>query len=101
LVCGYIRLRCEAQLNTHAAVAGAVIVAERLLRHTSSTAYVVAAGETASAEMRRYLRERLPIQFVPSRVKFVAGLACTASGKVDRAATCRASANYASKGAGR
>ena len=50
------------------------------------------------AELKRYLRERLPSQFVPSRVKFVAALAYTASGKVDRAATQRAAADYDSKG---
>ena len=90
----------EAQLNTHPAVAGAVVVGERLLGRTSLTAYVVPAGVTTPAELKRYLRERLPSQFVPSRVKFVAALAYTASGKVDRAATRRAAADYDSKGAG-
>ena len=90
-----------AQLNTHPAVAGAVVVGERLLGHTSLTAYVVPAGATTPAELRRYLRERLPGQFVPSRVKFVGALAYTSSGKVDRAATRRAAADYDSEGAGR
>ena len=91
----------EAQLNTHPAVAGAVVVGERLVGHTSLTAYVVATATTTPAELRRYLSERLPGQFVPSRVKFVAALAYTPSGKVDRAATQRAAADYDSKGAGR
>ena len=90
----------EAQLNTHPAIAGAVVMGERRLGQMSLTAYVVPAGATTPAELKRYLRERLPSQFVPSRVKFVAALAYTASGKVDRAATQRAAADYDSKGAG-
>jgi acyl-coenzyme A synthetase/AMP-(fatty) acid ligase len=90
----------EAQLNTHPAVVGAVVVGERLLGRTSLTAYVVAAEATTPAELKRYLRERLPGQFVPTRVKFVAALSYTASGKVDRAATQCAAAHYHSKGAG-
>ncbi|MET0995511.1 MAG: AMP-binding protein [Mycobacterium sp.] len=90
----------EAQLNTHPAIAGAVVMGERRLGQMSLTAYVVPAGATTPAELKRYLRERLPSQFVPSRVKFVAALAYTASGKVDRAATQRAAEDYDSKGAG-
>jgi acyl-coenzyme A synthetase/AMP-(fatty) acid ligase len=91
----------EVELNTHPAVAGAVVVGERLLGRTSLTAYVVPAGTTTtSAELKRYLRERLPSQFVPSRVKFVVALAYTATGKIDRSATQRAAADYHGKGAG-
>lgn len=89
----------ESQLNTHPAVAGAVVVGERLLGRIALTAYVVAAGDVTGVELKRYLRERLPSQFVPSRVKFVAALSYTASGKVDRAATQRAATDYGSKGA--
>lgn len=89
----------EAQLNAHPAVAGAVVVGERLHGRTSLTAYVVPAGVTTPAGLKRYLRERLPSQFVPSRVKFIASLAYTASGKVDRMATQRDAADYQSKGA--
>jgi acyl-coenzyme A synthetase/AMP-(fatty) acid ligase len=88
----------EAQLNTHPAVVGAVVMGERLLGRTSLTAYVVPAGTVTAAQLKRYLRERLPSQFVPSRVKFTAALAYTASGKLDRVATQRASAEYESKG---
>lgn len=88
----------EAQLITHPAVAGAVVVGERLLGRTSLTAYVTTTGETTPAELKRHLRERLPSQFVPSRVKFVAALAYTPSGKVDRAATVRAAADYDTRG---
>jgi amino acid adenylation domain-containing protein len=91
----------EAQLTTHPAVAGAVVVGERLRGRTSLTAYVVPAWPTTPAELRRYLRERLPSQFVPSRVKFIAALAYTPSGKIDRLATGRAAADNDSKGADR
>jgi acyl-coenzyme A synthetase/AMP-(fatty) acid ligase len=77
----------EAQLYTHPAVAGAVVVGERLLGRTALTAYVVPSGAITVADLKRYLCERLPSQFVPSRVKFVAALSYTTSGKVDRAAT--------------
>ncbi|BBZ48182.1 AMP-binding protein [Mycobacterium parmense] len=89
----------EAQLNAHPAVTGAVVVGERILGHTSLTAYVARAGSATPAELKRYLRERLPSQFVPSRVKFVPALAYTPTGKVDRAATRRAAADHNSKGA--
>lgn len=90
----------ETHLNAHPAVVGAVVVGERILGHTALTAYVAASGEVSAPELKRYLRERLPSQFVPSRVKFVAGLAHTRTGKVDRAATCRAAVDCESKGAG-
>jgi len=89
----------EAHLNAHPAVAGAVVMGERILGHTTLTAYVAPAGEISPAELKRYLRERLPSQFVPSRVKFVAALAHTPTGKVDRATTRRAAAGYNNKGA--
>ena len=91
----------EAQLNTHPAVAGTVVVGERRLGRTALTAYVVPAGRTTSAELKRFLRERLPSQFVPSRVMFVAALCYTPTGKVDRAGTQRAAADCDSKGGGR
>lgn len=91
----------EAQLNAHPAVAGSVVVGERVLSHTTLTAYVAPVGAITPAELKRYLRERLPSQFVPSRVKFVAALAYTPSGKIDRAATQRAAADYKNGAAGR
>jgi amino acid adenylation domain-containing protein len=88
----------EMQLNTHWAVAGAVVVGEPQLGRTVLRAYVVAAGPVTSAELKQHLRERLPAQFVPSSVKFVAALKYTASGKVDRAATRRAAAGHDNNG---
>ncbi|MGE0215164.1 AMP-binding protein [Mycolicibacterium sp.] len=89
----------EAQLTSHPAVSGAVVVGEHALGRTVLTAYVVAAAPTTAADLKRYLRDRLPSQFVPTRMNFVATLAYTASGKVDRAATRRAAANSNNKGA--
>jgi acyl-coenzyme A synthetase/AMP-(fatty) acid ligase len=89
----------EAQLNGHPAVAGAVVMGERRLGQMSLSAYVVANGPVTSMELKNFLRERLPSQFVPGRVKFVAALEYTSSGKVDRAATQRAAANEENKGA--
>jgi amino acid adenylation domain-containing protein len=89
----------EAQLNTHPAVGGAVVIGERRLGRTSLTAYVVSAATTSPGELQRYLRKRLPSQFVPTRVAFVESLAYTSSGKVDRAATQRAAANRDNKAA--
>ncbi len=91
----------ETQLNAHPAVTGAVVVGERLLGRTSLTAYVVASRPTTTAELKAFLRERLPAQFVPTRVNFVAALAYTANGKVDRAATRRALVNGNNQGANR
>jgi amino acid adenylation domain-containing protein len=88
----------EVQLNTHPAVTGAVVLGERVLGRTALTAYIVAAEPTTPADLKRYLRERLPSQFVPTQVKFVTALAYTSTGKVDRAATQRAAADNDSKG---
>lgn len=88
----------EAQLNTHPAVAGAVVVGERRLGRTALTAFVVRASSTTPAELKRFLRERLPGQFVPSRVEFVAALTYTSSGKVDRKAMAAAATDHDDKG---
>lgn len=88
----------EAQLNTHPAVGGAVVVGERRLQRTVLRAYVVAVAPVTAGELKQYLGERLPSQFVPSYVKFVAALEFTTSGKVDRAATQRAANKAEGKG---
>jgi amino acid adenylation domain-containing protein len=88
----------EMQLSTHPAVAAAVVVGERRLGQMSLRAFVVASSETTAADLKRHLRERLPSQFVPGRITFVAALAHTASGKVDRAATQRAAMDSDTKG---
>jgi acyl-coenzyme A synthetase/AMP-(fatty) acid ligase len=91
----------EAQLNAHPSVAGAVVVGEQRLGRTALTAYVVPAGATTAAELKQYLRTRLPSQFTPGRVEFVGALAYTSSGKIDRKATRLLAANYDDKGEAR
>jgi acyl-coenzyme A synthetase/AMP-(fatty) acid ligase len=91
----------EAQLNTHPAVGGAVVVGEHRLGRTALTALVVPTANVTRAELKRYLRERLPSQFVPSRVEFVPALVYTTSGKVDRRATMKAAMDHNNEGAGR
>jgi nonribosomal peptide synthetase protein VioO len=86
-------------LITHPAVGGAVVVGERVLGRTSLAAYVVAVAPTTSGELKHYLRQRLPSQFVPSRISFVTSMKYTTSGKVDRAATQRAAEDHRSQGA--
>ncbi len=90
----------ETQLNAHQAVAGSVVVGEHSRGRTTLTAYVVPAGDTTAAALKSFLRERLPSQFVPAIVKFVATLEYTASGKIDRSATQRAARQGESKGTG-
>ena len=89
----------EAQLLSHPAVAGAVVVGERRLGRTTLAAFVVLAGTVTATELKGYLRERLPSQFVPSQVKFIARLAYTPSGKVDRPATVNFAADHNNEGA--
>ncbi|MEH3141596.1 MAG: AMP-binding protein [Mycobacterium kyogaense] len=91
----------EAQLNAHPAVSGAVVVGERSLGRMSLTAYVVASQPATAAELRAFLRERLPGQFVPARVNFITALAHNANGKVDRGATRRSFVNSNIQGAKR
>lgn len=88
----------EAQLNSHPAVSAAVVIGEPRLGQMSLSAYAVVTHPVTATELKSFLRERLPRQFVPSRVKFVATLEYTTSGKVDRAATQRAAANEENKG---
>lgn len=88
----------EAHLNTHPAVGGSVITGERLLGRTTLTAYVVRTGLVTPAELKQYLGERLPSQLVPTRVKFVAALSYSVTGKVDREATRRVAVTHESKG---
>ena len=90
----------ETQLNAHPAVVGSVVVGEHSRGRTTLTAYVVPAGDTTAAELKSFLRARLPGQFVPTRMKFVAALEYTASGKIDRSATRRAAHIGESKGTG-
>lgn len=87
----------EAQLNSHPAVAGAVVLGERSLERTVLAAYVVVAREVTARDLKQFIRERLPNQFVPSRITFVTALSYTSSGKVDRLGTRRAATERTEK----
>jgi len=78
-----------AGLTQHPAVKAAVVVARPGEGgHLSLLAYVVAPslGRDGTAEMRSYLRKRLPAALVPSAFVFLEALPLTYNGKVDRAA---------------
>lgn len=78
----------EAQIAGHPAVLAVAVTGVRAADHTALAAYVVArpSVRTTGLEARiiNYLRARLPAHLIPSRVRVVADLAYTASGKVDR-----------------
>jgi amino acid adenylation domain-containing protein len=78
----------EANLGLHPAVAAAVVVArEDAPGDRRLTAYVVPRnGEVAAAELRGFLRQRLPDYMVPAAFVTLASLPTTPSGKVDRRA---------------
>jgi hypothetical protein len=82
----------EAVLTGHPAVAEAVVLAladadgaggKRL------AAYVTASGEPAAAELRDYLRAKLPDYMVPAAFVRLESLPLTPNGKVDREALAR------------
>jgi acyl-CoA synthetase (AMP-forming)/AMP-acid ligase II/acyl carrier protein len=78
----------EANLGLHPAVAAAVVVArEDAPGDRRLAAYVVPRnGDVAAAELRAFLRERLPDYLVPAAFVTLESLPATPSGKVDRRA---------------
>jgi amino acid adenylation domain-containing protein len=79
----------EAVLARHASVRDcAVVVHEAATGEKSLNAYVVAAvGESVSdAELRGFLRERLPEYMIPASISVIEELPLTRNGKVDRVA---------------
>ncbi|MEV0642655.1 amino acid adenylation domain-containing protein, partial [Streptomyces sp. NPDC050619] len=72
----------ESVLTAHPAVAQAVVV----VREDRLAAYVVAAGELASAAVRELAAARLPEHMVPATVTVLDALPLTPNGKVDKAA---------------
>jgi amino acid adenylation domain-containing protein len=78
----------EANLGLHPAVAAAVVVArEDSPGDRRLAAYVVPRnGDVAAAELRAFLRERLPDYMVPVAFVSLEALPTTPSGKVDRRA---------------
>jgi amino acid adenylation domain-containing protein len=78
----------EAALTSHPAVREAVVVALKGPGGSRLVAYVVGDGEMApgAAELRGFLRERLPEHMVPSAFVALSALPLTGNGKVDRQA---------------
>jgi acyl carrier protein len=75
----------EATLTAHPAVREAVVVArEEGAGEKRLVAYVV--GEASGAELRAFVRSKLPEYMVPSAFVALAALPLTANGKIDRRA---------------
>lgn len=83
----------EAHLAGHPGVHAVAVTGATLAGRSALVAYVVpraaAAAGTLGAELRTYLRDRVPGHLVPSRITVVPELVLTASGKVDRAGSHR------------
>jgi len=89
----------EAHLGAHPAVAAVAAMGAAVNDHTALVAYVVrradartgtdrpSADDALAAELRSYLRDRVPAHLIPSRITVVPALARTTSGKVDRSGT--------------
>ncbi|MCA2225313.1 amino acid adenylation domain-containing protein [Nonomuraea aurantiaca] len=96
----------EAQISGHPRVGAVAVAGVTVADHTTLAAYIVAGrpadGDTTTvpgrsadddatlaADVRDYLRDRVPCHLVPSRITVVPELVYTASGKVDRAGSHR------------
>lgn len=81
----------EATIVEHPQIDAVAVVGVEASGRTALVAYVVPRDGAGAVALRtdvvRHVRDRLPSQFVPSRVVVVPRLSQTASGKVDRAAT--------------
>lgn len=78
----------EAHIAAHPGVSAVAVTGMRVADHTVLVAHVVArpAASTAGLDtsIAEYLRGRVPTHLIPSRIRVVADLVYTASGKVDR-----------------
>ncbi|MFI9330115.1 amino acid adenylation domain-containing protein [Kitasatospora sp. NPDC052868] len=83
----------EAHIAGHPEVNAVAVVGATVAGRAALVAYVVARTGAApgalDADVRSYLRERVPGHLVPSRITVVPQLVHTASGKVDRAGSHR------------
>jgi nonribosomal peptide synthetase protein VioO len=81
----------EAHLAGHPAVNTVAVTGATAAGRTTLVAYVVprphAGTRELDADLRTYLRERVPAHLVPSRITVVPQLVLTTSGKVDRKAS--------------
>jgi amino acid adenylation domain-containing protein len=84
----------EAQISGHPRVGAVAVAGVTVADHTTLAAYIVPGpladdDPTLAADVRDYLRDRVPCHLVPSRITVVPELVYTASGKVDRAGSHR------------
>ncbi|MBT2224893.1 amino acid adenylation domain-containing protein [Nonomuraea sp. NEAU-A123] len=84
----------EAQISGHPRVGAVAVAGVTVADHTTLAAYIVPGPSadddpTLAADIRDYLRDRVPCHLVPSRITVVPELVYTASGKVDRAGSHR------------
>jgi amino acid adenylation domain-containing protein len=78
----------EAALLDHPGVRSAAVVCNDTPSGKKLTAYVVprGLGPVAAAELRAFVRERIPPALIPNRFESIAALPLTPSGKLDRRA---------------
>jgi amino acid adenylation domain-containing protein len=75
----------EAVLNEHRSVKQSVVIArEGETGDRRLIGYVVGETEATSAELKRYVRERLPEYMVPESIVLLDTIPLTANGKIDR-----------------
>ncbi|MEU4226642.1 amino acid adenylation domain-containing protein [Nonomuraea sp. NPDC026600] len=84
----------EAQISGHPRVGAVAVAGVTVADHTTLAAYIVPGppaddDPALAADVRDYLRDRVPCHLVPSRITVVPELVYTASGKVDRAGSHR------------
>jgi amino acid adenylation domain-containing protein len=76
----------EAAILDHPAVRSTAVICHETPSGTRLTAYVVPrdVGPVPSADLRAFVRDRIPSAVIPNRFESIAALPLTASGKLDR-----------------
>jgi amino acid adenylation domain-containing protein len=74
----------QAVLNEHRSVQQSVVIVNEHERGKQILGYVVGEEGVASAELKQYLKERLPEYMVPEAILALEKMPLTASGKIDR-----------------
>jgi amino acid adenylation domain-containing protein len=76
----------EAAILEHPGVRCAAVISQEASSGTHLIAYVVPrnAGAVATADLRTFVRHRIPAAFIPNRFETIAALPFTPSGKLDR-----------------
>jgi amino acid adenylation domain-containing protein len=76
----------EAAILDHPSVRAAAVVVSETPSGKSLTAYIVPQGPVSAADLRAFVRERIPPAVIPNRFESIAALPLTPNGKVDRRA---------------